>query len=318
MKPKAVYITRSNLSASWITPHANVYLKPLQVVTVYDTVLCVPRTSQVPHEIATRCSRIIRYNHIWSLPHLLIEEMNDETNLFTGFDFPCLFLARQLKRSLRCRWTLFLWDPPSLSHRDANCLVRHCIDLVWRHIARFADKLVLNIHPGLLEEIGYKPPIRQKVEFRMQDAFDSMQPAAIDEYVEFEYDFGVLSNWTNAKGGDLVASMLRQMPGKACLWIGSPPLKPVKASITFAGRMAQKEAFARLQKCRVLLVPYLPVPSLKWNYPLKLFEYLKLGRPIVASDNPGNAAVAARFPDRIKLFESGNVESLCEVLRHLE
>lgn len=317
MKPKAVYITRSNLSASWITPHANVYLKPLQVATAYDTILCVPKASHVPSEIATRCSRIIQYDHIWSLPRLLTGELDGQTSLFTGFDFPSLFLARQLQKRLGCRWTLFLWDPPSLSHRDASCFVRHCIDFVWRHIARFADRLVLNIHPGILEEIGYKPPQGQKLELRMQDAFDAIRPAVVDERVDAEYDVGVLSNWTEAKGGDLVASVMRQMTGKTCLWIGDPPLGPVESPITFMGRMSQEEAFAHLKKCRVLLVPYLPVPSLKWNYPLKLFEYLELGRPIVASDNPGNAAVEAQFPNRIKLFESGNAESLWKVLRNL-
>ena len=37
-----------------------------------------------------------------------------------------------------------------------------------------------------------------------------------------------------------------------------------------------------------------------------MFEYLELGRPILASDNPGNSAVAAKFPGRIFLFKSGD------------
>ena len=98
MNRRAVYITRSNLSASWITPHANVYLKPLEVVSSYKTTLCVPADSQVPDSIAVRCSRIVCYHSFGSLFHLLERIVDKDTVLFTGFDFPCLFLARQLKR----------------------------------------------------------------------------------------------------------------------------------------------------------------------------------------------------------------------------
>ncbi len=314
MNRRAVYITRSNLSASWITPHANVYLKPLEVVSSYKTTLCVPADSQVPDSIAVRCSRIVYYHSFGSLFHLLERIVDKDTVLFTGFDFPCLFLARQLKHRKGCAWTMFLWDPPSLGYRDHYRWLRRLIDWMWRRLALSADRIVLNIHPGLLEEIGYHPSPGQ-VELRMQDAFRDLCPTKIENSPCLRYDIGVLSNWTWAKGGPLVSEALRRMGGVSCLWIGNPPSVKVSEAVTFAGRLTQQEAFARLRECRALLVPYLSVPSLKWNYPLKLFEYLQLGRPIVASDNPGVVAVANRHPGTIRLFRSGCVESLCEALR---
>jgi glycosyltransferase involved in cell wall biosynthesis len=144
----------------------------------------------------------------------------------------------------------------------------------------------------------------------MQDAFEDMELVEVESGSRSvcEYDFGVLSNWSRAKGGPLVAEALRRMPDRKCLWIGDAPSGQVSGQIDFAGRMPQREAFEKLKKCRVLLVPYLPVRSLKWNYVLKLFEYLQLGRPIIASDNPGNVAVAKRVAGRIQLFESGNID----------
>ena len=242
--------------------------------------------------------------------------MIKDVELFTGFDFPCMFKAWRLKRRLGCQWTVFLWDPPSLSHRDRFPPLRWAIDAVFRFFAKRCDKLVLNIHPGLLDEIGYKPRDGQ-VELRMQDAFENMDLVEVESgsRSEFEYDFGVLGNWSKAKGGDLVAAALRKLPGKKCLWIGDSAPRNVNDQIDFVGRLPQDEAFKRLKKCRVLLAPYLPVRSLKWNYVLKLFEYLQLGHPIVASDNPGNVKVAERYPGRIRLFKSGNVESLVKEMR---
>ncbi len=144
----------------------------------------------------------------------------------------------------------------------------------------------------------------------MQDAFDGLVPAPIANPDSFEYDFGVLSNWTVAKGAGLMTEVMRQMPGKTCLWVGDPPNSNIQtfedSNISFAGRLDQEKAFEKLKKCRVLVAPYLNVPSLKWNYVLKLFEYLQLGRPILASDNPGNAEVAKRFAGRVTLFRSGD------------
>jgi hypothetical protein len=225
-----------------------------------------------------------------------------------------MFKAWRLKRRLGCQWTVFLWDPPSLSHRDRFPPLRWAIDAVFRFFAKRCDKLVLNIHPGLLDEIGYKPRDGQ-VELRMQDAFEgegllNTEAQSIRGAEVFEYDFGVLSNWSKAKGGYLVAAALKQLPEKKCLWIGDPAQGKVSDQIDFVGRLPQDEAFKWLMKCRVLLAPYLPVRSLKWNYVLKLFEYLQLGRPIIASDNLGNVKVAERYPRRIRLFKSGDVEAL--------
>lgn len=319
---KAIFITRSDIS--WYSKNANVYQKPYQLSREYGLTLCVSQKCRVPDEISSRVSRIIRFKNVFEFLSLnrtirRIEEQNNSSALiFTGFDFPCMWVGWRLKRKTGAKWTVFCWDPPSLSHRDRFPLLRQIIDLVFRWFLRRCDRIVLNIHPGLLDEIGYKPREGQ-LECRMQDAFDGLDPAPIANPDSFEHDFGVLSNWTEAKGAELMAEVMRQMPDKTCLWIGDPPQSKnqttEQSSISFAGRLGQEEAFEKLRKCRVLVAPYLNVPSLKWNYVLKLFEYLKLGRPILASDNPGNAAVAQKYPGRIILFQSGLAEDFVRKAR---
>lgn len=250
--------------------------------------------------------------------------------IWTGFDFPCMWHAwheREVAKSkgFDLQWTVFLWDPPCLSHRDKFLPLRWAIDFVFRWFTRRCDKLVLNIHPGLLGEIGFgrveveKWRASGKLELRMQDAFDGLVPPRISTTTTFNYDFGVLSNWTKAKGSELMIKVMRLLPGRSCLWIGDPPNSNIQAirdsNISFAGRLNQEEAFEKLRKCRVLVAPYLNVHSLKWNYVLKLFEYVQLGRPILASDNSGNVEVAKRFPDRITLFRSGDAADFVEKVR---
>lgn len=313
MKKRAIFITRSDIS--WYSKNANVYQKPYRLSREYDLTLCVSKNCRVPDEILAKVSRVVRFKNIFEFLSLnrtirtSEQSNNSPACVFTGFDFPCMWVGLRLKQKTGMKWTVFCWDPPSLSYRDKFPLLRWAIDLVFRWFLRRCDKIVLNIHPGLLDEIGYKPREGQ-LECRMQDAFDGLVPAPIANPDSFEYDFGVLSNWTVAKGAGLMTEVMRQMPGKTCLWIGDPPNPNIQTSerpnISFSGRLDQKEAFEKLMRCRILVAPYLNVPSLKWNYVLKLFEYLKLGRPILASDNPGNMTVAAKFPEWIALFKSGD------------
>ncbi len=318
---KAVFITRSDIG--WYSKNANVYRKALEVVSLGEATLCVSEACRIPPEIAAKAARIVRFRRIAEVKSL---PLAPGAHVFTGFDFPCMAVAAKLKRRTGCAWTVFCWDPPSLSHRDRFPPLRWAIDALFRFFVRRCDRLVLNIHPGLLREVGFSS--RQidaakasgRLELRMQDAFDGLTPETLPpiETGACDYDVGVLSNWSAAKGGPLVAKALRMLPGATCLWIGDPPKGEEGCpQITFSGRLEQPDAFARLRRCRALLVPYLPMRSLKWNYVLKIFEYLQLGRPVLASDNPGNVVVAERFPGRIVLFRSGDAADLAERLKGL-
>ena len=316
---RAVYINRSDIG--WYSKNANVYRKAMEVVEKYETTLCVCRTCSVPPEIESKAKRIVRFDSVFDLDKKKMDEFNgsEAASIFTGFDFPSMSVGLRLKRKYNCHWTVFCWDPPSLSHRDGFPPLRWAIDCAFRHYVRQCNHLVLNIHPGLLNEIGFSSDEiarwkdTGKLELRMQDAFDNLAlpPMPSDDKSDYEYDIGVLSNWSYAKGGLLLKEAMKAMPGKKSLWIGDAPSGSIGCpQILFTGRLKQQEAFDGLRRCRLLLAPYLPVRSLKWNYVLKLFEYLQIGHRILASDNPGNVAVAERFPGRIELFRSGDVKDL--------
>lgn len=312
MKAKAIYVTRCDIG--WYSKNANAYRKPLEVATKYDATLYVSESCRLPKELEERFSNVVRFRHVWDVLTRKDEEAGNGVKVFTGFDFPCMYVGWQLKKRYGCNWTVFLWDPPCLSHRDCFPPLRWAIDALFRFFAKRCDKLVLNIHPGLLDEIGYKPREGQ-LELRMQDAWDWFDFNHVERVDGFEYDFGVLANWSKAKGGELMAAAMSQIPGKKCLWIGDPPKDgKTRKGIEFIGRLSHKESVGALRMCRTLVVPYLPVRALKWNYPLKLFEYLELGRPIVASDNPGNVEVSERCRGRIVLFKSGDVVDLVKKL----
>jgi len=102
------------------------------------------------------------------------------------------------------------------------------------------------------------------------------------------------------KGVDLVIEAVAALPDSRALIVGGheqePDLARVKAfaeqlncasRVTFTGLLPPSQVAARLLECDVLTLPN-PASALSnaFTSPLKLFEYMASGRPIVASDLP--------------------------------
>lgn len=254
----------------------------------------------------------------------------------SGFDIPCLLLGALFRRCLSARWWVFCWDPPALTWRDRRGrLVRltvSLIDAVFRIAVRHADRLVLNIHPGLLSEIAYEPPRGQLV-LALNGAMPETAHSEWQSQFGESWTIGILSRGTTEKGFRLVVEAFLELaltrPRLAVRWIGEIPDAQMKwlrtrfaacgvpeGRFELVGPLRQDKAFCELSKCGILLMPYLDVPSLRWNYPLKLAEYFQLGRCVVAADMPGARAYVAD-QENGRLFRAGSADDLRRVLEEL-
>ena len=97
MRGKALFITRSDIG--WYSKNANVYRKSLEVATKYDATLYASRECRVPDEIVGRYSRIARFGKVLDVLSC-VQDLEAGTQVFTGFDFPCMYVAWRLKRRM--------------------------------------------------------------------------------------------------------------------------------------------------------------------------------------------------------------------------
>jgi len=132
------------------------------------------------------------------------------------------------------------------------------------------------------------------------------------------------------KGVDLVVEAVAALDGTRGLIIGGHPGEQdlnrlnqladrlrCAPRMTFTGLLPPREARRRLREADVLVLPN-PASTLSTRYtsPLKLFEYMASGRPIVASDLPSIREILTDGDTAI-LVEPGSVEALVNGIRRV-
>jgi glycosyltransferase involved in cell wall biosynthesis len=130
------------------------------------------------------------------------------------------------------------------------------------------------------------------------------------------------------KGVDLLLDALAELPGIGGLIVGGHPQESdlsrlqdrarrlgLASRVTFTGMVAPGDVAAQLESADVLVLPNpATAVSARYTSPLKLFEYLAMGRPIVASDLPAFREVV-RDRENALLFEPGSAAALAAALR---
>jgi glycosyltransferase involved in cell wall biosynthesis len=133
------------------------------------------------------------------------------------------------------------------------------------------------------------------------------------------------------KGVDLVVEAIAALPDTRGLIVGGheqeADLARVKAlaesllcstRITFTGMLPPAQVPARLREADVLVLPNPPSALSKdFTSPLKLFEYMASGRPIVASDLPSIREVL-RDGGNAVLVDAGNPQALTAGIRRIK
>ncbi len=130
------------------------------------------------------------------------------------------------------------------------------------------------------------------------------------------------------KGADVLIEALASVPGARGLVIGGHPRDAadrdrldalarglgIAARVTFTGLVPPADVLELLRGADVLVLPLRDMPHTRYDSPMKLFEYLAAGRPIVASDLLSTREIFADGKTA-RLFEAGNPAALAAAVR---
>lgn len=132
------------------------------------------------------------------------------------------------------------------------------------------------------------------------------------------------------KGVDVLLQALSQLPDVDGLIVGGHPGEPdlertkalagtlgISGRVTFAGLVRPGNVPALIATADVLVLPNTATSiSTAYTSPLKLFEYMAAGKPIVASGLPSIREVL-RDGESAVLVEPGNADALAAGIRHV-
>jgi glycosyltransferase involved in cell wall biosynthesis len=113
--------------------------------------------------------------------------------------------------------------------------------------------------------------------------------------------------------------ILRQIPDAALVYVGEGNGKEplirlarsigVQRDVVFTGLVSRKEVFRWITAADVLLVPYVDTPNNRLTTPTKLYEYMAVGRPIVATRFPGIREIIQDGRNGL-LYQAGSANDL--------
>ena len=131
------------------------------------------------------------------------------------------------------------------------------------------------------------------------------------------------------KGVDVFLEALAHVPDLRGLLVGGYPGDPDEARlralarqlgiggrVTFTGLVPRAEVCRLVRSATVCVVPTVDTPSARYTSPLKLFEYMACGRPVIISDLPPIREVVEDEQTAL-LVPPGDVGKLADALRRV-
>lgn len=86
----------------------------------------------------------------------------------------------------------------------------------------------------------------------------------------------------------------------------------IEDAVSYRGPKRLEELVAEIKQCEVGVIPNERNEFTEINTPTRLFEYLALGKPVIAPRTPGITAYFAE--DALRFFESGDAEDLAKAI----
>ena len=311
------YIVTSD--CTWFTASANAYQKLRLVTQTFQGKVFVPQGCQswVHDEFQ---DSIVQY----SWPHCLVKRIVGKITLAFQYWWAFWSLRRQVDRwfvapsnemSFLACWiaecfsrkpfVLFCWDPPGVSVRDRQDVFSklrcRLMDFLMGHAVLHSEQMILNLHPDFLSG-RFTAKERQKVVTFPNGTLVDVNAANVHGVEKVLHRIAVNSKFEAAKGcfemAQLFVAIRKRITDASMVWTGDgcdreKVLRMLREAgipdnaIIAPGRIPQREAMRMLATAQLAVNSYEDVPSLRWNYVLKIPEFQSIGVPVVSVDLPG-------------------------------
>lgn len=222
------------------------------------------------------------------------------------------------------RWVVDVWDIPGRYAQQGRWTIRvrqTVARAVLRTVYRYADLFVVSILPNF-ELAAFKLPAQKILRCKNAIWLDEMAKAPPAGGANSTI-LCMRSVYTHPMGLDVMADafarIAEKLEGLTLVLIGHIP-RPLEPQVaTLSGRadvrridhVEHGELQSMIAAATVCVVPFQDVDDLRQTYPVKVLEYMALGKPIIASDIAGMSEMIDSGRTGL-LFKAGDAVDLSE------
>ena len=253
------------------------------------------------------------------------------------FDCACTFYSPFsivegfLLKSLGFKWIADIWDHPELPLEAAGRgvtpkLTRTCVPLARRFL-RHADLIICAIMPEALKSYNVDPkkivPITNGVELRY------VKPIGEKRGNSNTFRIFYVGHVRKIRGIDTLLQAFSQLdsqvPAKLTLagkmtgykteeWLDSLFAHyNLGGSVEILGETAYEKVLALIEEADVCVFPFPRLKGTEHIYPIKIFEYLAMGKPLVATKLKGVSQIIKDGENGL-LVEPDNPDEMAEAI----
>lgn len=348
LESKVQYAYLVTSDGSFFSPNANAYQKCKLVVDCLDGVIIVPKsrrnwvhqeflekvhTFNFPDFLLKKPFVVLTYPIIYIAGVLAFREK--VSNWIFAPSNEGTFLGVWLVEVLfRIKVFLFCWDPPGINIRDRRDITGtvRCrfIDWLMGKAVGKSALMILNLHPDFVNG-RFPSNILNKIRSFPNGTDIAANKLAAKDVQQVVGRIGINSKFEKVKGcwsvAELLVALWKTHKTISVVWVGDGKeysgvyeyLRKEgipESKLIMPGQVPPREAIRLLATAQVALNCYDAKPSLKWNYVLKLPEFMSIGIPVVSADSLG---VREYLEDGISgiIFKPGDWNAVSQILDEL-
>jgi glycosyltransferase involved in cell wall biosynthesis len=293
----------------------------LSIIGRFDTQLCsrTPKNSCFISKLPGKLGIII-----WSTIHILFNRECSRSDLvITEPSLLCLvgFIGKLLKR--KRMWVVDVWDIPFRNSKSSRIsdVWTFCMKHIFRILFKYADLFIVSIVPDF-EFRFFKISPRKTLLLNNAIVMDNRKKE--DQLPKISNSFNILcsrSVFYEDMGLDVLAeacSILSKNITNVTITIIGDTNKSSKRQLVWFRKKKDVIILNKIPHCELLkyvmnadvcVVPFKNTPDLAQTYPVKILEYLSMGKPVIASRIAGISSIIQDGYNGL-LFEPGNAQDL--------
>jgi glycosyltransferase involved in cell wall biosynthesis len=263
-------------------------------------------------------------------------------HIYSTYEPRNIILAFFAKIVFRFIWTVDLWDDPekALMLAKAKSIDKWRIDVLFKtieffiakRVIKFADNIIISLVPGRITK-KYSLPTRKilAVTNGINLGYDFKGSIREDTHRSDRFTLFYCGTVDKIRLEGLLACMrevVQIIPKIKIIIIGMQEPKGYRwletsfkeleneIDLEISGVQPYKLVVQAINESDVCICPYPDKLDLGTAYPVKIFDYMYLGKPVVASRLPGIEKIVTHGIDGL-LFQAGNYKKMAEYIIRL-